>query len=268
MTNPVAAAAQRLVVINHLYHSPADFYFLLDKNKENLKKRFIKFCKKIVGQIVNRKASNIYLKGQPIYTLFDFSKSNNPEYFHNLSFMEFSNSEVEKVLRPLQSMVSTQENVTMLLLSGSEPQPGDSNPSEIELYLSPHLDAIDKLMEKENLKKLTIWIKEHKSYIPLNSRERKLITDNFELRGCEVFFISDIISPKIRLLPGECILRYCNFTYLIGEPSSMLLNIANGPTKSYAACSPFAPFRDSAQIQRNEEFIEINNLSLHSCNYF
>ena len=262
LTNPVAAAAQRLVNLNHLYHSPTDFSFLLiDRKLQESVKSVVKY---FVGKVLGRRSAYVALENGAIFTLVDFQKLF-PKQFSHINYLKFSLPLVEEPLKPLIAQLSMQRNRIVLLLAGSEPGPGDENPSNIRLFLKPHLDAVAKLMREDDFSEATVWIREHRSYIPLSADERALLVEHFTVLGCIVFFMSDFIPLNFRLLPAECIFRYCHFDYLIGEPSSLLLNIAGGPIKLVAACSQFVPFRDKGQLERNNDFIKMNEMLGNSC---
>ena len=61
-------------------------------------------------------------------------------------------------------------------------------------------------------------------------------------------------------MPGECILKFCYFQFVIGETGSYLYNLSGSKTKPIAALTQFYKYRDKDQISRNHQFFEINKL--------
>ncbi|MBF9040339.1 hypothetical protein LSUCC0387_05465 [Rhodobacterales bacterium LSUCC0387] len=260
LTNPVALAMKRFVNVNHLYHSPNDFVHVLFPRANPYKFHL----KSLVKRVTRKELRAVERKGLPIYTLLNLLDSNEFAY---LDFNSFSSNSVETMLVELSRQLDAKNSNIMLLLSGDEPEPGDKNHSNIAKYLQPHLEALQKLHSEQRLQQSTVWIKEHKSYLPLASGERALLSEGFSKLGCEVKFISDYLPENCRLLPGECILKYCTFDFIVAEPSSLLLNVSSG-VSSVAAASPFIPYRDPDQVGRNNEFLKINELLVRQCRVF
>lgn len=257
LTNPVALALKRYAQVNHLYHAPSDFNNMLVPKKNPLKS----FLKDALNLILNRSFYKIEIGDLPIYTLLNFDKKKKFQY---LNFNDFSSMAVEAALVELSRELNVMNVNIMLLLAGDEPGVGDNNHSNIAKYLLPHLEAVDVLMKEHGLKEATLWLKEHRSYLPLVLAERELLADRFSSLGCSVRFVSDYLPKEYRLLPGECILKYCRYDHIIAEPSSFLLNVVGSINAVYAVSS-FAPYRDIDQIGRNNEFLKINELVAKPC---
>jgi hypothetical protein len=260
LTNPVALAMKRFVDLNHLYHSPNDFVHLLFPSANSFEFHLKTLLKRVMG----RELRAVERKGLPIYSLLKLVDN---DEFAYIDFNTFSSNLVETMLADLSGQLDANNSNIMLLLSGDEPEPGDKNPSNITKYLQPHLEALQRLHKEERLQQSTVWIKEHKSYLPLASGERALLSERLSKLGYAVKFISDYLPENYRLLPGECILKYCTFDFIVAEPSSFLLNVSSG-VSAVAAASPFIPYRDLDQIGRNNEFLKINELLVRPCSVF
>lgn len=257
LTNPVAQALKRLVKVNHLYHAPSDFVGILSPQSSLLKTGI----KNLVNWLLYRDVYQIQSGDLPVFSLLNLVSYPS---FKFLDFNDFSSSTVEKVLGELiQAVRCTGKNI-MLLLAGDEPAPGDNNYSNISKYLQPHADALEMLMRDKNLQGATVWVKEHRSYRPLELKERLQLRCALELQAVRVEFISDYIPRTYRLLPGECIIRYCKFDHVVAEPSSLLLNISHS-IKASLAVSQFVPFRDDNQRNRNREMVYLNSLLAEPC---
>lgn len=260
LTNPVALALKHFTKVNHLYHSPNDFVSMLFPQTSPLKSNLKNLVKRILGQELYK----IEIGDFPIYSLLNFVSR---EGFKYLDFNHFSSKVIETLLVKLtRELDGTSRNI-MLLLAGDEPEPGDNNHSNIHKYLRPHLEAVETLLQELELQKTTLWIKEHKSYLPLVAEERALLVDGFSRLGCSVRFVADYLPEGYRSLPGECILRYCRYDHIIAEPSSFLLNVA-GSIDSVAAVRSFAPYRNADQIGRNNEFLKMNKLLAKPCRVY
>ena len=260
LTNPVALALKRFSHVSHLYHGPSDFVSMLFPQTSPLKS----FLKNAVKQVLGRELYKIEIRDIPIYTLLNLVSQRDFQY---LAFNDFSSKAVEAVLVELSRELDCTNGNIMLLLAGDEPEPGGNNPSNIVKYLRPHLDAVEMLMQEHWLYEATVWIKEHKSYLPLLAGERALLVDGFSRLGCSVRFVADYLPKAYRMLPGECILKYCHYDHIIAEPSSFLLNVA-GSIEAVAAVSPFAPYRNADQIGRNNELMKINALLATPCRVY
>jgi hypothetical protein len=260
LTNPVALALKRYARVNHLYHAPSDFVSMLSPQPTPLKS----FLKNAVKRVLGIALYKIEIGDIPIHSLLNFGARKD---FQHVDFNDFSSEAVEAVLVALsQELDGTGGNI-MLLLAGDEPEPGDNNYSNIAKYLQPHLQAVERLMLEHGLQQARLWLKEHKSYLPLTAEERTLLADVFSQLGCSVRFVADYLPKAYRLLPGECILKYCHYDHIIAEPSSFLLNVA-GSINAVAAVSPFAPYRNADQIGRNNEFMKINALLAAPCHVY
>ncbi len=260
LTNPVALALKRFAKVNHIYHSPSDFVSMLFPQTNPLKSGFKNLAKRILG----RELYKIEIGDFPVYSLLNFASQKDFQY---LDFNDFSSKAVESMLAELSRELDGTNRNVMLLLAGDEPEPGDNNHSNITKYLQPHLAAVEMLMQEHGLQEVTLWIKEHKSYLPLVAEERILLADGFSRLGCSVRFVADYLPKAYRLLPGECLLKYCRYDHIIAEPSSFLLNVA-GSINAVLAISPFAPYRNADQIRRNNEFLKINELLAKPCRVY
>lgn len=260
LTNPVALAVKRFAKVNHLYHSPGDFVNMLFPQGNPLKSG----VKNLIKRILGRELYKIEIGDFPVYSLLNFASQKN---FQHVDFRDFSSMAVETVLAELSRELDGPSKNIMLLLAGDEPEPGDKNPSNIAKYLQPHLQSVERLMQEHGLQQANLWLKEHKSYFPLVEEERALLVDELSRLGCSVRFVADYLPKAYRLLPGECILKYCHYDHIIAEPSSFLLNVA-GSIDAVAAVSPFAPFRNADQIGRNNEFMKINALLAKPCRVY
>jgi hypothetical protein len=261
LTNPVALALKRFSKVNHLYHAPGDFVSMLFPQGNPLKSALKNLVKRILGLELYK----IEVGDFPIYSLLNFASQKN---FQHLDFNDFSSKAVETILAELSRELDVPGKNIMLLLAGDEPEPGDNNPSNIAKYLKPHYQAVETLMKADGLDSATLWVKEHKSYIPLTGEERSLLAGEFSKLGCSVRFVADHLPKDYRSLPGECILRYGKVDYVVAEPSAFLFNIASYQVTPVAAVTPFAPYRDRDQQGRNAEFIAINNLLANPCRVF
>ncbi len=260
LTNPVALALKRFARVNHLYHAPSDFVSMLSPQKAPLKSHLKNAVKRALGIALYKiEASDI-----PIHSLLNFGDRKN---FQHVDFNDFSSEAVAAVLVALRRELDGTGGNIMLLLAGDEPEPGDNNYSNIANYLQPHLQAVERLMQEHGLQQANLWLKEHKSYFPLVEEESSLLVQEFSRLGCSVRFVADYLPKAYRLLPGECILKYCRYDHIIAEPSSFLLNVA-GSIDAVAAVSPFAPFRNADQIGRNNEFMKINALLATPCRVY
>lgn len=260
LTNPVALALKHFVKVNHLYHSPNDFVSMLFPQENPLQSSL----KNVVKRILGRELYKIETGNFPIYSLLNFASQKDFQY---LDFNDFTSNAVETILAELrQELDGTNRNI-MLLLAGEEPEAGDKNRLHIAKYVQPHLEAVERLMREHELQEVTLWMKEHKSYRPLEAEERSMLASSFSLLGCSVRFVSDYLPKAYRVLPGECLIKYCNFDHIIAEPSSLLLNVT-GSINAVLAASPFTPYRDEDQIRRNNEFLEINELLETPCRVY
>jgi hypothetical protein len=253
LTNPVALALKRFAQVNHLYHAPGDFVSMLFPQGNPLKSALKNLVKRILGLELYK----IEVGDFPIYSLLNFASQKN---FQHLDFNDFSSKAVETILAELSRELYVPGKNIMLLLAGDEPEPGDNNPSNIAKYLKPHYQAVETLIKTVGLVSATLWVKEHKSYIPLTGEERSLLAGEFSKLGCSVRFVADHLPKDYRSLPGECILRYGKVDYVVAEPSAFLFNIASSSVTPIAAVTRFAPYRDEGQLGRNAEFIAINRL--------
>jgi hypothetical protein len=253
LTNPVALALKRFAKINHLYHAPGDFLSMLAPQENPLKSTLKNLVKRILGLELYK----IEVGDFPIYSLLNFAAQ---KKFNYLDFNDFASQEVETVLAELTRELNVSGKNIMLLLAGDEPEAGDKNLSNIAKYLKPHYQAVEILMKADGLKSAILWVKEHKSYLPLTLEERSLLVSEFLKLGCTVRFVADHLPTEYRSLPGECILRYGKVDYVIAEPSAFLFNIASSLATPVAAVTQFAPYRDEGQLGRNAEFMAINRL--------
>lgn len=260
LTNPVALALKRFARLNHLYHAPSDFTGLLFPQPNSSK-----LClKNVVKRTLGLALYQIETGDIPIHSLLEFGARKD---FQHVDFNDFSSDAVEAVLAALRRQLDGPGRNTMLLLAGDEPEVGDNNDSNIAKYVQPHLQSVERLMQEHGLQQANLWLKEHKSYFPLVEEERALLVDEFSRLGCSVRFVTDYLPKAYRLLPGECILKYCRYDHIIAEPSSFLLNVA-GSINAVAAVSPFAPYRNADQIGRNNEFMKINALLATPCRVY
>lgn len=258
LTNPVALALKRFAKVNHLYHAPGDFVSMLFPQGSPWKTALKNLVKRVLGMELYR----IEVGDYPIYSLLNFAAQQN---FQHLDYQDFSSTAVESILAQLRRELDAPGRNIMLLLAGDEPEPGDNNPSNIAKYLKPHYQAVESLMAADGLDSATLWVKEHKSYLPLTGVERALLAAELSKLGCSVRFVADHLPHDYRSLPGECILRYGRVDYVIAEPSAFLFNIAGSSSVTpVAAVTPFAPYRDEGQLGRNAEFIGINRLLVPS----
>ncbi|MBE5528315.1 hypothetical protein A9J41_12430 [Laribacter hongkongensis] len=257
LTNPVALALKRFAKVNHLYHAPSDFVSMLFPQTNPLKSGLKNLAKRILG----RELYKIEIGDFPIYSLLNFASQKDFQY---LDFNDFSSKAVESMLAELSRELDGTNRNVMLLLAGDEPEPGDNNHSNIAKYLQPHLAAVEMLMQEHGLQEARLWIKEHKSYLPLVAEERILLADGFSRLGCSVRFVADYLPKAYRLLPGECLLKYCRYDHIIAEPSSFLLNVS-GSINAVAVVSSFAPYRNADQIGRNNELLKVNELLAKPC---
>jgi hypothetical protein len=253
LTNPVALALKHFTPVNHLYHAPGDFVSMLFPVGNPWKTRL----KNLVKRVLGRELYMIEPGDLPIFSLLNFKAM--PRFAH-VDFRDFDSGPVRAKLAGLIGQVTPGRTHIMLLLAGDEPEPGDKNPSNIEKYLPPHLQAVRQVMEDDGVVAATVWVKEHKSYLPLTAAERDALTQTFAGIGCDVRFIADHLPADYRTLPGECILRYCPFSYIVAEPSAFLFNVAGSHVVPAAAVTAFTPYRDIYQQGRNSEFMAINKL--------
>ena len=253
LTNPVALALKRFAPVNHLYHAPGDFVSMLFPVGNPWKTRL----KNLVKRVLGRELYMIEPSDLPIFSLLNFKAM--PRFAH-VDFRDFDSAPVRAKLAGLIGQVTAGRTHIMLLLAGDEPEPGDKNPSNIEKYLPPHLQVVRQVMEDDGISVATVWCKEHRSYLPLTPAERSALTQAFAGIGCDVRFVADYLTPEYRFLPGECILSCCPFSYIVAEPSSFLLNVAEADITPVMAVSAFAPYRDANQQGRNAEFVAINKL--------
>jgi hypothetical protein len=260
LTNPVALALKRFARLNHLYHAPSDFTGLLFPPPNSLKSRL----KDVVKRALGLPLYQVETGDIPIHSLLDFGARKD---FQHVDFNDFSSVAVEAVLVALRRELDGTGRNIMLLLAGEEPEAGDNNTLNIAKYLQPHLQAVERLMQEHGLQQARLWLKEHKSYLPLTDEERSLLVEAFSRLGCSVRFVADYLPKAYRLLPGECILKYCRYDHIIAEPSSFLLNVA-GSIDAVAAVSPFVPYRNADQIGRNDEFMKINALLATPCRVY
>lgn len=260
LTNPIALALKRFAKVNHLYHSPSDFVGMLFVEPNSLKCNF----KNLVKRTLRRELRKIEIADFPVYSLLNFATQKD---FHHLDFKDFYSKAVETMLAKLSRELDRKRGNIMLLLTGDEPEPGDNNHLNIAKYLQPHLAAVEMLMTEQTLEEATLWIKEHKSYLPLVAEERALLANRFSRLGCSVHFIADYLPKEYRVIPGECILKYCRFDHIIGEPSSFLLNVSSS-INAVLAVTQFMPYRNADQIRRNNEFLGVNNLLSKPCSVF
>lgn len=257
LTNPVALALKRFARVNHLYHAPGDFVSMLFPQGSPWKTVLKNLVKRVLGMELYR----IEVGDYPIYSLLNFAAQQN---FLHLDFNDFSSVAVESIMVELSRELDVPSKNIMLLLAGDEPEPGDNNPSNIAKYLKPHYQAVETLMKADGLDSATLWVKEHKSYFPLTGEERSLLAGEFSKLGCSVRFVADHLPKDYRSLPGECILRYGKVDFVVAEPSAFLFNIAGSNVTPVAALSPFMPYRDAGQLERNAEFMAINRLLKNS----
>lgn len=250
LTNPVASALRSLVKINHLYHGPCDLLQLLMHDHLFLNLKF--FLKYKILRKKNRKDLSVFPINIP------FAISNNKR-FRNIDLNVFKSRRLEISLSNLLKTTSNQKNTIILLLAGDEPVAGDGNQSNIINYLKPHLLSVQYIIEKYKLKNVNVWFKEHKSYLPLTSLEKKTINTSFNGIGCQTFYISDYIDARYRILPGECILSLARFDYILGEPSSLIINAPN-TIKRFLVVKFFENYRDDEQKHRNSQLVNINSI--------
>ncbi len=260
LTNPIALALKRFAKVNHLYHAPVDFVGMLFPKRNPIKSALKDLVKRILGLELYK----IEVGDFPIYSLLNFVSQKD---FQHLDFNDFSSEVVENALAELSRELDVSGKNIMLLLAGDEPEPGDNNHSNIAKYLQPHMEAVEMLMKEHGLQEATLWIKEHKSYLPLVTEERALLADGFSRLGCSVRFVADYLPKAYRLLPGECFLKYCSYDHIIAEPSSFLLNVA-GSINAVMAVSPFAPYRNADQIGRNNQLLKLNELLAKPCRVY
>lgn len=254
LTNPVALALKYFAKVNHLYHAPGDFSSILFPPGN----KYARSLKRLVKTALRTPLYEIEKNGMPLYSLIDI-----PAVRENkcLDYMEFESPVVEDVLTSLIDAVDKREHAIMLLLSGDEPaEPGDNNSSNIEKYIEPHLNAVRRFVREHYIENASIWLKEHKSYRALSFCEKETLRKEFVGLDCEVNFISEYLPVEYRLLPAECILRYCNFIGILGEPSATLFHSARANIKSAAIVSNFNAFRTVDENNRNMEYVRLNSL--------
>jgi len=253
LTNPVAIVLKDYAKLNHLYHSPTDFASVLFPKSRPIVLSFKRFAK----WLFKRDNYDIEIGNYPIYSLLNFSHHKN---FQHLDICNFHSHSVQKILADFCGEIDVSKKNVMLLLAGDEPEPGDDNCSNISKYLTPHYQAVENLMMEDNLNDFILWVKEHKSYLPLTIEERSLLSRKLSKLGCKVRFVADYLPREYRILPGEYFIKYGKIDYVISEPSSFLFNVAGSSTTPVAAVTAFAPFRTKDQVSRNDEFVSINQL--------
>lgn len=254
LTNPVALALKCFAKVNHLYHAPGDFTSILFPPGN----KYARLLKRLVKTALGTPLYEIEKNGLPLYSLIDV-----PAVPENrcLDYMEFDSPVVEEVLSSLIDAVGKKECAIMLLLSGDEPmEPGDNNDSNIEKYIGAHFDAVRRFVREHCIANASLWLKEHKSYRPLNSNEKEALRKGFIGLGCEVNFVSEYLPIEYRLMPAECILRYCKFSGILGEPSATLFHSARVNIKSVAIVSNFNAFRTVDENNRNMEYVRLNSM--------
>ena len=250
LTNPVASALRSLVKINHLYHGPCDFLQLPVHDRLFFKLKL--FIKHKILLSRNRKDLSVF----PVATPFEIA---NDRRFKYVDLSHFKSNKLEIGLSKLLERTSNQKNKILLLLAGDEPVAGDGNQSNILNYIHPHLNSVQIIIEKFKLKDVNVWFKEHKSYLPLTTSEKKVLNTSFNGIGCKTFYISDYIDDRYRILPGECILSLASFDYILGEPSSLIINAPN-TIKRFLMVKIFENYRDDGQKLRNSQLVSINSL--------
>lgn len=87
----------------------------------------------------------------------------------------------------------------------------------------------------------------------------RVLNTSFNGIGCKTFYISDYIDDRYRILPGECILSLASFDYILGEPSSLIINAPN-TIKRFLMVKTFENYRDDGQKLRNSQMVSINSL--------
>lgn len=261
LTNPIALALKRFAKVNHLYHAPGDFVSMLFPEKKRWRMAFKNMLKKSLGIELYK----IEIDRFPIYSLLNFRTR---KHFEHIDFRYFFSTEVERITSELRAAMGPCRCNIMLLLAGDEPEPGDENQSNIVNYLQPHLQAVETIIADDKISSATLWIKEHKSYLPLTKAEREVLSREFSELGCSVRFVADYLPKEYRALPGECILRFCRVDYLIGEPSGFLFNVAGSDVTPVAAVQAFQSCRDKDQLGRNREFIAINDQLVVQCRVY
>ena len=183
LTNPVGLAAKTFGNLNHLYHSPGDFFDLLFP-KENKIKSWIKNCIKNFLKLEIYKIEKTKL---PIYSLLKFKSTN---FFHFIDYRAYNCDLVKNKLNKLRKSIRKQENNILLLVAGEEPEAGDKNFYNIKKYIKPHLLALAELKLKKKLSNSVVWVKEHKSYFPLSNYERNLLKKSFKTLNFKTKFVS------------------------------------------------------------------------------
>lgn len=254
LTNPIALALKYFVKVNHLYHAPGDFTNILFPVDGKTTRIFKRIIKKFLGIPLYEIEKSDY----PLFSLIDI-----PAVHNNicLDFMSFSFLEIEKLLAPLIEVVNCEGSSIMLLLSGDDTvEPGDKNCLNIEKYIKAHSDAVARFIRENSINNPHIWLKEHKSYLPLSARERDALLREFASLGCKASFISDYLPHDYRLIPAECILRYCPFVGVLSESSATLFHSAKAKIQSVAIVSFFNEFRATDEINRTLEYLRLNKL--------
>ncbi|TGL59765.1 hypothetical protein EHQ58_08470 [Leptospira ognonensis] len=150
----------------------------------------------------------------------------------------------------------------MLLITGDEPvHPGDANPSNFLKYLEAHVRSVQLVLRSENLKaQIRVFVKEHKSYLPLTKEERGALTKDLREIGCEVIFVNDILPKTLRVIPGEMLLSFLKIDILTGEASAFLLNCAGSSVSCYISVTQFSSFRTKEEEGRTQAFLHINQM--------
>jgi hypothetical protein len=254
ITNPVALALKHYGRVNHLYHAPGDFTNILFPSGGAI----TRFVKRKIKSLIGIPLYEIEEAQYPFYSLVDIPSVTLNEY---IDFMAYELSEIKKILTPLIDAVGYENKGILLLLSGDDPvQSTGTNHSNIEKYIKAYSSALDRFVQDNFITDASIWLKEHKTYLPLNSLEREALHREFASHGWKTKFISDYLPKGSQSIPAECILKYCQFEGVLGECSATLFHAAKVNIRAVAMASHFYEYRTKNEIDTVQEYLRLNKL--------
>jgi hypothetical protein len=239
VTNPISRIASKFRKVNYLYHSPVDLELGLLKIDATL-----------------LDSTRIVAPNKTLIKLPEGSAVRSLKFYDHRSAT--INNE-ESLLAQFRSATQSTGRNVCLLVSGLEPSPGDTNILGIEQFVDHHVagvsDASNALGETFDC----IWIKEHRSYRGMGQVDRMLLQEAFLREGYETRFINLELDSSLHLIPGELILNSGNFGAVIGECSSLLLNMSHTNIRPVILSSAFRSVREPDQLDREAQFLQVNS---------
>jgi hypothetical protein len=234
----------------YIDHGTGDYYrrMLRSDKVAAAKRMFYLFCK------MTGLPNMVFFESRIGFTLCKMIGDN----FHHVDFVDFKSTKIQMHLEALiQETNKRKDNTLVLAVSSWHTKDGiDGN--------TVTYDDINLEMIKRNVgPNEKIFVKYHPSLKYSNNKKIELI-GKLRRQGYDATNIDDYLSGDISLsLPAEVLIKYCNFSKVITEESSLIWNIAhNSKCKLISEAKLFEQY--FAEKRSLEHVVKLNDVIVNN----